>query len=74
MNLIGDVEGRTAIMVDDMVDTQGPFAPQPTPSKSVVRQKSSLTARTPYYLARHSTTCAIPSGRAGRNRHHPAER
>ena len=59
MNLIGDVDGRTAIMVDDMLDTAGTLCSAANAlEERVVRQKWSLTAHTPSYPARPSTMCA----------------
>ena len=59
MNLIGDVEGRTAILVDDMVDTAGTLCTAANALKERGASRSCLTARTrccPVRLWRTSNT------------------
>ena len=74
MNIIGEVEGRTCIIMDDMVDTAG----------TLCKAATALKGRAPAVVA--YCTHPVLSGiggrprqsvrprRAGRHRHHPAAR
>lgn len=52
MNIIGEVENRTCIIIDDMVDTAGTLCEAAGALKKMERQKSSLIVPIRYYLAK----------------------
>jgi ribose-phosphate pyrophosphokinase len=74
MNIIGEVEGRTCVIMDDMVDTAGTLCKAATALKANGASRSSPTARTRYFPARPSSESTLRSRRTGRHRHHSAAR
>ena len=55
MNIIGEVEGKSCVLVDDMVDTAGTLCHAAKALKEPARRASSPTSRTPCSRARRSS-------------------
>lgn len=68
MNLIGDVEGKTAVIIDDIVDTAGSLSKAPVPSRSAVQSASLLRARMPSSRTRLSSASTSPRSRSSSSR------
>ena len=61
MNIIGEVEGRTCVIMDDMVDTAGTLCKAAQVLKSAARSRSSPTRRT--------RCCRVAQATASPHRH-----
>lgn len=60
MNIIGDVEGRSCVLVDDLVDTAGTLCRAAEALKIMAQIKCWLIAHIRYCLARQLKISAIP--------------
>jgi ribose-phosphate pyrophosphokinase len=60
MNIIGEVEGRTCVIMDDLVDTAGTLCKAATALKEHGASRSSPTASTRYSRAMPSSGSMLP--------------
>jgi hypothetical protein len=74
MHIIGDVEGRTCILVDDMVDTAGTLCHAAKALKEHGAAKVFAYCTHPVLSGRAIENIEIRAGRAGGDQHHPAVR
>jgi hypothetical protein len=73
MNIIGEVEGRTCVIMDDIVDTAGTCARRRPRSRNTAPSRSWPTASIRCFPAMPSIADqSLGSRRTGRHRHHSA--
>jgi hypothetical protein len=74
MNIIGEVEGRTCVIMDDMVDTAGTLCKAAQALKETAPSGCWPTVRTRCCRAAPCRASRVGTRRTGRHRHHPAVR
>ena len=75
MNIIGDVEGRTCVIIDDMVDTAGTLCQAATALKERGREEGARVLHAPGAVGPGGRAHReVGARRAGRDRHDPAAR
>jgi hypothetical protein len=74
MNVIGEVKGRTCVIMDDMVDTAGTLVKAAQVLKEEGAKQGGRVLHARRALGRRVERIASPTRRAGGHRHHPAAR
>ena len=72
MNIIGEVEGRTCVIMDDMVDTAGTLCKAAQVFEATRRDEGLRVCHAPGFVRwRSRADFGIGTRRTGRDRHHP---
>jgi ribose-phosphate pyrophosphokinase len=74
MNVIGDVEGRTCLIVDDIIDTAGTLVGTVEALLAQGAKKVYACASHPVLSGRGRTHCGIAAGGTGGDQHHSTAR